>query len=315
MAWTLDGFLRGQKWSQTHARLSLPVLVARAEKYRGYPDSEIPDFTYGDLAAEVAGRNYAQPMQSALGSIGFALEALVKQPDWRFGEIPPIQLMVWSSGQGSPGRVAFSFVREITKEARRAMTPKALQFTARSVLAEIVKYPHWRDVLGALGLKPLTLDLPEIAKVTAELKEAHSGVETEEHKRLKHFVAVNYHLLGVKGRFTASFEEGFLSGDTADVMLDDVGERQRICIEAKSRISQNADLMRGIFQCVKYRAILAAQESYELKRNPTHQLRKLRTFLVTERGLPENLKELCDLLDVTAFTLKVPAEFRIPNES
>jgi hypothetical protein len=70
--------------------------------------------------------------------------------------------------------------------------------------------------------------------------------------------------------------------------------------------------MRGIFQCVKYRAILAAQESYELKRNKAHRLRKLRTFLVTENELPGNLKEVCSILDVNAIAVKVPANFRIP---
>src|SRR5580698_1160056 len=110
MEWTLDGFLSGQEWSHRYARKSLPVLVAITEKYRGYPDAEIPEFTYGDLATEVASRKYANPIQGALGSIGYALSALEKRRDWKFGKIPPIQLMVWSKGKCSPGDSAFSFL-------------------------------------------------------------------------------------------------------------------------------------------------------------------------------------------------------------
>jgi hypothetical protein len=313
MEWTLEGFLKGKEWSHRYARISLPVLVARAEKYRGWPDGEIPDYTYGDLAAEVASREYAQPIQHALGSIGYALKALQQRADWKFGEIPPLQLIAWSSGKGSPGDDAFSFVG-INKKDARAMSPEVRRHTAGSIRRRILEYEHWRDVLGKLGLKPLTLDLPEIGKVTAELEAGRGGPETEEHKRLKHYVGRNYHLIGIKGRFAASFEEMFLSGDKADVMLDDAGKRQRICIEVKSRVSKSADVMRGIFQCVKYRAILAAQESYELKRNPMHQLRKLQTFLVTESELPGDLKELSNLLDVMVFTVRVPVDFRVPVE-
>jgi hypothetical protein len=271
------------------------VLVARAEKYRGRPDAEIPDFTYGDLAAEVASRRYAKPIRR----------------DWKFGKIPPIQLLVWSRGKGSFGDSAFSFV-DIKKKEARAMSLEDRRSTAASIRGKILKYPHWRDVLAKLGLKPLTLDLPEIAEVTAELEAGRGGPESEEHKRLKHYIGRHYHLAGIKGRFAANFEEEFMSGDKVDVMLDDAEKRQRICIEVKSRVSQYADLMRGIFQCVKYRAILAAQESYELKRNKAHRLRKLRTFLVTENELPGNLKEVCSILDVNAIAVKVPANFRIP---
>jgi hypothetical protein len=311
MEWNLDAFLNGQEWSHSYARKSLPVLVARAEKYRGRPDAEIPDFTYGDLAAEVASRGHALPIKDALGSIGHALKALEKRPDWKFGEIPPIQLMVWSSGKGSPGDSAFSFIN-ISRQAVEKMTPGDRRFAARQVRDKILNYPHWREVLAKLRLKPPTLDLPEIREVTAELEASRGGPESEAHKRLKHYIGSHYQLIGVRGKFAASFEVILLSGDKADVMLDNAASCERICIEVKSHISLDSDIIRGIFQCVKYRALLAAQEKYELKRSPTHQPRKLRTFLVTERELPDDLKELSDILDMKTFTARVPADFEVP---
>jgi hypothetical protein len=250
-------------------------------------------------------------MKDALGSIGYALKALEKRRDWEFGDIPPIQLMVWSKGQGSPGDSAFSFVG-IKKEEARAMRPELRRFTAGSIRRKILEYPYWRDVLAKLGLKPLTLDLPEAAEVTAKLEEGRGGPESEAHKRLKHYIGSRYHLIGIRGRFAASFEEMLLSGDKADVMLDSADRSQRICIEVKSRTSQSADLIRGIFQCVKYSAILAAQERYELMRSPMRRPRKLQTLLVTERELPGDLKELSSLLGVKTFAVQVPADFKIP---
>ena len=153
MGWTLEDFLYGDKWSHKYARLSLPILVARAERYKGYPDAQIPDFTYADLAAIVADRNSAHPIHYALGSVGYALNELEKQSDWRFGKIPPIQLLVWSKGKGSPGDDAFAFIG-ITQEQVAEMSTETRRFTARTVREKILNYPHWREALTKLGLKP-----------------------------------------------------------------------------------------------------------------------------------------------------------------
>lgn len=82
MKWTLERFLNGLDFSSAYARCSFPVLVSKAEQYRGLPENEIPEFTYGDLAGIVADRNYAHPMHYALGSIGYALNQLNTKPEW-----------------------------------------------------------------------------------------------------------------------------------------------------------------------------------------------------------------------------------------
>ncbi|MDG5487840.1 hypothetical protein NYR55_04300 [Sphingomonas sp. BGYR3] len=58
-------------------------------------------------------------------------------------------------------------------------------------------------------------------------------------------------------------------------------------IEVKSRISNDADFRRGVFQCVKYRAVYEALYG----RTPG-------AVLVTQRTLPDNLAQLCDTLDI-----------------
>ena len=63
-----------------------------------------------------------------------------------------------------------------------------------------------------------------------------------------------------------------------------------VAIEVKSRDSDWADLRRGVYQCVKYRAVIAAQD---IRRKPV-----VECWLVTEEPLPSDLKTLTRLLGV-----------------
>jgi len=309
MKWTLQRFLHGQKFAFRYGRKCLPVLVSRAEQYKGVPQADIPDFTYGDLAAMVADRKYAHPMHYALGSIGYALRDLNTRPEWKAREIPPIQLMVWSEGRGSPGDDAFSFIG-ISKEQARQMPEPARRATATNVRARIVAYPHWREVLTALSLEPLTLRLPAAEEVADGTdRDWTGGAESIHHKRLKLYLAEHYDLLSLEGDFLQYFEVCLPSGDRMDLLLEEAAHVQRICIEVKSRISNDEDLIRGIFQCVKYRAILDAQQRYELKRNKDHAPMSLRVFLATECALSGEIKELSDFFAVPVFRVRVPDEY------
>jgi hypothetical protein len=98
----LEQFLHGQEWAATYARRSLPILVRFVEQHRGRPDSEIPVFTYASLAIAVGQPKHAHPIMAALGTLGFALKELSGEHMPGLGEIPPIQLLVWSQGKGSP---------------------------------------------------------------------------------------------------------------------------------------------------------------------------------------------------------------------
>lgn len=313
MKWTLKGFLHGDDFASRYARLCLPVLVSRAEQYRGIAESEIPDFTYGDLAAIVAGREYAHPMHFALGSIGYALQELNTTQEWSSKEIPPVQLIVWTADKGSPGDDAFSFIG-ISKKQVAAMPTAARKATARSVRAMILAYPYWRDVLAALDLKPLTLELPPINVVNAAAdRDWGSGGESVHHKRLKQFLAEHYESLGLESGFRPSFEVCLLSADRIDLVLENRTNFQLVCIEVKSRISVNEDLIRGLFQCVKYRAVLDAQERYELKGSSSHRLRTIRVLLVTECKLSTSLMALAKFLSVDVRTVRVPEEYEVKD--
>src|SRR5260370_1259655 len=194
---------------------------------------------------------------------------LAAQPNWRYGAIPHIQLLVWSKGAGSPGEYAFGFLK-ISRAQAKAMGKHGRHMTALVERSKILAYPHWREVLAALGLKPLTLKLPTVADVLASPSPDRSGgPESEHHRRLKQYLASHYDVLGLKGPFTATPEVPLMSGDQADLILDHVLGKRRVCVEVKSRISPDGDLIRGIFQCVKYQVVLQAQEKYESAVRPS----------------------------------------------
>ena len=92
----------------------------------------------------------------------------------------------------------------------------------------------------------------------------------------------------------AKTEVELLSGDRVDVVYRTPSEI--VTIEVKSRDSNWPDLRRGVYQCVKYRAVMEAQE--EDTGSTVHSL------LVTESPLPADLDRIAKRLDVTH--LRVP---------
>lgn len=171
----------------------------------------------------------------------------------------------------------------------------------------------WRNVLAKLGLKPLTLDLPDPETVASSSSGEQSGYgESEQHRRLKLYLGSHYRELHIKGQFAANFEEKLLSADVSDLMLDEVQGTRRFGVEVKSRISKDSDLIRGIFQCVKYKAVLTAQEKYESSRTPQRTPKTIDVILATERELPEVLQQLSELLNVRVVRVTVPKGYQPP---
>lgn len=118
----------------------------------------------------------------------------------------------------------------------------------------------------------------------------HGGpAESEEHKRLKAWVANNPIGVGLAASFGQGKEEvRLLSGDEIDVMFT-AGNSYRV-VEVKSRRSNDVDFQRGIYQCVKYREVKKAEQApLELD---------VEAVLVTERELNAELRARAQLLGI-----------------
>ncbi|GAA3773222.1 MULTISPECIES: hypothetical protein [Flavobacterium] len=108
-------------------------------------------------------------------------------------------------------------------------------------------------------------ELDEVNSVLQQLMEkarsaGFGGGESEHHKNFKNAVAQNPNLLGLDvppGRT----EYRLLSADCIDVVF--INKTELIAVEVKSSISADIDILRGLFQCVKYKYLIQAEQIVE----------------------------------------------------
>jgi len=136
-----------------------------------------------------------------------------------------------------------------------------------------------------LGLKKP--DFPNLP-----IQKSHKGRgEGEAHKALKQYIAENPTVIGLSNSWPVGDIEFYLpSGDSVDVMFS--WRKQMVAVEVKSKISDVADISRGLFQCVKYQSVTEAMLG--VKGLPQN----VRTVLVLESKLPPNLKVIQHMLGV-----------------
>lgn len=115
------------------------------------------------------------------------------------------------------------------------------------------------------------------------------GGEGKNHKALRLWVTENPKRLAprLKG-VRAETEEELLSGDRVDSVY--YADGQTLAIEVKSSTSNWYDLQRGIYQCVKYQAVMQAMDPREDA--------IVNALLVTEEPLDGTLKALAKQLGV-----------------
>ncbi|MDE0681511.1 MAG: hypothetical protein OXI63_01230 [Candidatus Poribacteria bacterium] len=229
----------GDNLSQKRARVTLPILVRQAMASQR--------ITYGNLGKELGLHHRA--LRYPLGCIGDTLLELSKR--WQ-EDVPPIQGLVVNQSTGMPGgSVNFLYGQKIDSRQK--------EIIVQEKLGKIFSYPKWLKVLDELGLSPVESLNPQFKQPV----DHHSGSsESNAHKQLKDYIAQHPRSVELNKSLTPGETEFILpSGDVVDVMFQSA--RRRIAVEVKSHISPETDIRRGIFQCVKYRAILRACRSLE----------------------------------------------------
>ncbi|MBS0391677.1 MAG: hypothetical protein JSR23_11125 [Proteobacteria bacterium] len=265
--------LSGDKLYQERARAALPLLVRQAQA--GNP------IFYSDLAAELGIPN-PRNLNYVLGSIGQALTDLSKL--WGI-KVPPIQCLVVNKATGLPGEGIGWFV--VKKEDYSKLTKRQQRTIVEAELQHVYAFPQWHKVLSALQLQPTDTDFTQLIK--AATTRGGSG-EGDKHKKLKEFVANHPQVIGLSAATPRGIQEFALpSGDSIDVMFQN---KDWVAVEVKSAISQVPDILRGLFQCVKYRAVIEAVQATEsLPQNA-------RALLVLEGALPIELLPIKNLLGI-----------------
>jgi hypothetical protein len=85
------------------------------------------------------------------------------------------------------------------------------------------------------------------------------GGEQEAHRRMKQFIANNPSLIGLPASARSEEEYPFWSGDRADILFR-LADESVVIVEIKPSGSPDADIYRGLHQCIKYEALIRAEQ-------------------------------------------------------
>lgn len=125
-----------------------------------------------------------------------------------------------------------------------------------------VEYTHWDWVLEKLGLTPyVPFTSSEVNEIT-HTSDHYGGGEGIEHKKLKDYILNHPEMLDIKNVLERATEYTLPSGDKLDVCFK-LEDGSIVAVAVKSSISDDADITRGIFQSVKYKAVLEAMQRIE----------------------------------------------------
>ena len=249
-------------------------------------DGDEPFVTYSAIARLLEVKlNIPRVFPTHIGSVAGRMMDLIEEQD----PLAPLINALVTRSSGIPG-IGFGgyYDRRIRGYGERKWVSlpqgRKLEVVAQ-VRAEVRRYPGWDALYATLfGAAPPKAPKPKRYKERdgkpAETDWPIGKGESPEHQKLKEWAVKNAVALGLAQTFKGTTEKGLLSGDRIDVLFTD-GE-SFVAVEVKSTLSTDDDLRRGIYQCVKYRAVVAAQES------PVPA--GVSTMMLTERELPEDLK-------------------------
>ncbi|HEX8611129.1 MAG TPA: hypothetical protein VF800_07540 [Telluria sp.] len=265
----------GDRLYQQRAQAALPLLVRQAKAGK-------PIF-YSDLAEELGMPN-PRNLNYVLGSIGQSMALLSDSWDKK---VPPIQCLVVNRATGLPGEgIGWFLVKE---EDFNALPLRQKRAMIEAELQHIFSYPYWSDVLAELSLPEVAASQSTI--VAAAARGGFGGGEGTEHKALKLYVARNPAIVGLPPSSAPGVSEHPLpSGDCLDVSFQH--RKIWVAAEVKSSISSEADIARGLFQCVKYLAVMEAVQI------ATERPANARAVLVLGGPFPPSLITLRNLLGV-----------------
>lgn len=289
--------------SEELAKKALLVLVAHVLAQR---DGVMQRISYKELAGLIGRVTYkGDAWGRGMGRILHIITGWIDeiQSTWNF-DIPYLTaIVVEKSTDGNYGlprdgvSAKFPGYAAFTRERKEAV----VEFEYEKILNFGIQ---WTRVLRQLGLDSLEPTGGESNTATGSTGGSwgRGGGESAAHKALKKYVAEHPELFGVAPTAKATEEYPLHSRDVIDVFFET--DDEWVGIEVKSWVSDGDELdyRRGVYQVVKYRALLEAQAKVEqLGRTVS-----VKVCLVLERFMPKTFKELPGQLDVKVFEGIVP---------
>lgn len=238
--------------------------------------------TYGDLSAAIGRPNFHR-LGHSLGMLQSVIEELSATSRQK---IPTLNCLVKNKREGIPSN-GFKFVwrkYDMLDDVGKSLLIEGM-------ISEAIQYPDWDWVLVQLELSPYSPFTDEDTATIKSSADKYCGGEGKAHKELKEYIYNHPNAIGLKNIVRAKNEQLLPSGDKLDVYFE-LADGTIVGVEVKSSISDDADITRGIFQCVKYKAILEALKMIDSK------VHEIKVIYITARKLSDVHHQLMSTLSV-----------------
>jgi hypothetical protein len=265
----------------TYAKLALPALVAHVRRQQ---DDVLPTLTYGQLAEAIGWLDKnGKPHARGIGKVLHHVMELLDSVGMTWHEELPFLTTVVVAATGENRGLPEAGV-ESRWRGYQALDRHEKQARVLAEYSRVLEFgPRWDQVLTELGLA-----------VAVPISNYQGGGESEAHRALKAYVLSHPAEFGAQFGEFAQAEYALRSGDSIDVFFR--SPKLWIGVEVKSLVSDRMieDYQRGIYQVVKYRAVLHAQAGVDHPHKPP----TIRVLLVLEGRLPPIYRDLAQRLGV-----------------
>lgn len=282
----------GNRSNEELAVASIPVLIAHLLEQR---DGMMRPLTYEELAGRLDRRKYngklnGQPMALGMGDVlGKAMVHIDRAAALLGEELPYLTTIVVDKsgpnkdlpGDGVAGRWPDypSLSRKEKADRIELEYMRIMDFGRR-----------WLDVLHVLELPD-----PEQDDASGSATGGgRAGGESPQHRALKEYIAAHPELVGASPNTKGLCEFALRSGDAIDVLFR--CPQSWVGVEVKASTSEGnvRDYERGLYQIVKYRAVLEAQTRIEHAAQPP----QVHVILALEMALPDELRPVATALGI-----------------
>lgn len=284
--------------AQAHACFKL------IEHIRANIDAEDPPLiTYGKLADQIADSMGLKNGDVRPQHIGKVISDMMYGIWNNFNDFPPINMLVVNGSKKIVGDGAHKFVDHYYRKKEGWYAQKDYVEQGRIVCGiwnDIQKYQEFDPISALYFSETTSLEIwKKKGNMESEGKEKRlSGggpAESKEHRRLKYYLLNHPGIAGApRNRTDQKVEYRLPSHDEADVWFQSDG--RVTLIEAKSHISKEPDLIRGVFQCAKYRHIADLMERHNLEGGAGREVNV--ALAVEQSTIPSRVAKLAETLDI-----------------